>query len=140
MALKTYDFKQVAVIIGGRIITGFADGDAVQVERNEDAWSLQVGAEGEATRSKSNNRSGKITLSLQQASESNAILSGFAKADELSNSGLVPVLVKDNSGNSLYGAEQAWIVKSPAAALGMESGNREWVIETDNLQVFEGGN
>lgn len=140
MALKTYDFKQVAVIVGGRIITGFSDGDAVQVERNEDAWSLQVGAEGEATRSKSNNRSGKVTLSLQQASESNAILSGFAKSDELSNGGLFPLLVKDNSGSSLYAAEQAWIVKSPAATLGMESAAREWVIETDNLQVFEGGN
>ena len=138
--LKTYDFAKVAVIVAGNIMSGFADGEVVTVERNEDAFSLQVGAEGEATRSKSNNRSGRSTLVLQQASESNAILSGLFKADELAGNGLFPVLIKDNSGNSLHAAEQAWIVKPPAASFGMESGSREWVIETDNLQMFDGGN
>lgn len=140
MALKTYNFKQVAVIVGGRQITGFAEGDAVTVERNEDSWTLQVGAEGESTRSKSNNRSGKVTLRLQQASESNAVLDGFRIADELADNGLVPVLVKDNSGNSLYSAEQAWVVKPPAAAHGNKSAEREWVLETDNLVILEAGN
>lgn len=140
MALKTYDFKQVAVIVGGRIVTGFAEGTGVTVERNEDAWTLQVGAEGEATRSKSNNRSGRVTLTLQQASESNAILDAFRQADELSNNGLQPMLIKDNSGNSLYTAEQCWVVKAPSAAFGAESDSREWILETDALVIVEAGN
>lgn len=139
--LKTYDFRQVSVIVGGRIMAGFAEGDdSVMVERNEDAWSLKVGADGEATRSKSNNKSGKVTLKLQQTSESNAILSAFAKADELSNSGAVPVLIKDNSGLSLHAAEQAWVIKMPSSGFGAESGEREWVLESDNMEMFEGGN
>ena len=139
--MKTYDFKQVAVIIGGRQITGFAEGDdAVTVERDEDMWSMQVGADGEATRSKSNNRAGKITLKLKAASESNAILDGFALSDELANGGLVPALIKDNSGESLHSAEQAYIVKRPAVTLGDEESDREWVLQTDNLIMHEGGN
>ncbi len=140
MALKSYNFGKVAVIFGGRQLTGFADGEAVSVERNEDAWSLLVGADGEATRAKSNNRSGRVTIRLLQTSESNAILNDFAKADDLADAGAQALFIKDNSGNSLYSAEQAWIVKMPAATHGNEAGTREWVLETDNLVINEAGN
>lgn len=138
--MKTYDFKSVAVIVGGRIISGFAEGDAIGVERDTDAWTEQVGAEGEVTRSKSNNKMGKITLRLQQASESNDVLMGLYAADQLSNAGVFPVLIKDNSGRQLHAAEQAWIKKLPAAPLGQESAAREWIIVTDALEMFVGGN
>lgn len=140
MALKPYDFKQVAFILGGRIITGFAEGEAITVERDEDSFTLMVGADGDATRAKSNNRSGTVTIRLLQTSESNLILQGFASADELSNAGLVPMLIKDNSGNSLFTAEQAWVQKPPAASFGAEGTEREWVIRTDNLIMVHGGN
>ena len=64
MALKTYDPKQISVIVGGAIISGFADGEFVTTERNEDAFTLNVGADGEGGRVKSNNKSGRITLTL----------------------------------------------------------------------------
>lgn len=140
MALKSFNFAKVAVSVGGRPITGFADGEAITVERNEDAFSLLVGADGEATRAKSNNRSGRITLRLLQTSESNLILNDFAQADEVGDAGLVPVFIKDASGNSIYTAEQAWVVKRPSAAFGAEAGDREWVLETDNLVMREAGN
>lgn len=139
--MKTYDFKQVAVIIGGRQMTGFAEGDdVVKVGRDEDAFTMTVGADGEGTRSKSNNKAGKLTIKLKAASESNQILDGFALADELGNAGLVPFLVKDNSGATLHAAEQSYIVKRPESALGMSEGEREWILQTDNLAMFEGGN
>lgn len=140
MAAKTYDPSQVAIIVGGFQITGFADGSFVTIARNADAFALYVGTDGEGTRAKSNNKSGRITLTLAQSSDSNAILSGIAAADELSNNGIVPVLIKDNSGVSLFAAETAWIVKSPDSEFGREVGTREWILETDNLAVFVGGN
>lgn len=137
--LKTYDFKEVAVTFGGRIITGFADGDAVAVELNEDEWTLQVGAEGEATRSKSNNNSAKVTIRLQQASESNAVLNAFAMADKLKNSGAQPFFMK-TGGGSVYSCLAAWVVKRPAAPYAAEAGVREWVLETDSMDILENGN
>ena len=140
MALKTYDAKQVSIIVGGAIISGYADGSFVRVERNADQFSLVMGADGEATRSKSNNKSGRFTFTLQQSSDSNAILAGFAALDELSNNGIIPVLVKDNSGNSLHTAAQAWCVKYPSSEYAKESGTKEWVFETDELITFPAGN
>lgn len=140
MAAKTYDPSQVAIIVGGFQVTGFADGTFLTVERNADNFALYIGTDGEGTRAKSNNKSGRMTFTLAQSSDANAFLSALVTADELSNSGIVPVLVKDNSGSSLYSAETAWIVKHPAAEFGREIGTREWILETDNLAVFTGGN
>ena len=137
---KTYNPKKVAVICGAFQITGFADGTFVNVEMNEDQWSLQMGTDGEGTRSKSNNFSARVTITLMQSSDSNQILQAFWNSDRVSDAGVFPFLLKDNSGRTLHAAEQMWVVKQPASEFGRESGSREWVLETDNLIPFEGGN
>lgn len=137
---KTYNPKKVAIICGGFEMRGLADGTFVTVALNEDQWSLQMGTDGEGTRSKSNNYSAQVTVSLMQSSDSNQVLQAFWNSDRLSDGGVFPLLIKDNSGRSLYAAEQAWIKKQPDAELSREASAREWVIETDNLVPFEGGN
>lgn len=140
MAVKTYDPKQVSVIIGSQPMKGFSDGDFVTVERNEDNWTLMVGADGESTRSKNANKSGKITITLLGSSESNDYLSQLQLADELTGNGTFGGLIKDNRGRSLYTFATGWITKQPSAGFAKESPTREWVIETDELIPFTGGN
>jgi hypothetical protein len=138
--VKTYDFKSVAVIFGGRLLTGFAEGDAVTVEHDEDMYTTTNGADGEVTRSRSNNNMGTITLRFMQTADANDILNGFVQADLNSNSGIQPILIKDNSGRSLHAAEKAWIQKQPAAGYGAEASEREWVIRCGQLVSTFGGN
>lgn len=140
MAVKTYDPAGLNVIVGGNIMSGFADGTLVRVERNSDLWTVQVGSDGEGTRSKSNDRSGRITISLMQTSESNDVLSALALVDEQTNAGAVPIEIKDVNGTSLHIAETAWIVKPADAEYSKEAGPREWVFETDILVSFVGSN
>jgi hypothetical protein len=140
MAVKTYDPKEVTVTYGGYDLNGFSDGTKVTVEFNEDAWTLQVGVDGEGTRSKSNNRSGRVTIQLMQSSDSNEIMTGISELDRLSNAGALPLMVKDSSGTSIHTAETAWIVKSPMSEYGVEAGPREWILETDILVSFVGKN
>ncbi len=139
MTVKTYDPKEVSVIIGSQPLGGFADGDFVTVERNEDGWSLLVGADGETTRAKNANKAGKITVRLLASSASNDYLSELQIADELSGSATFGLMVKDNRGTSIYAAATAWINKQPPAAFGKDAGTREWVIETDELIPKAGG-
>jgi len=136
----TYDPKQVSVIVGGKIITGFSDSTFIKIERNDQAFTLKVGVDGEGTRSKSNNKSGKATLTLMQSSGSNDDLSGFAAADELSNTGAVPLMIKDNSGRTLVTALTAWVMKYPDEEFAKEVSTRAWVLETDEIDIFVGGN
>lgn len=137
---KTYDPSKVLITYNNFALSGFADGTFATVTRNEDMWTLSVGCDGEDTRSKSNNKSGTFEITLMQSSESNQILSDFMLADELSNSGSGPLLVKDaSSGTTLYMAEQAWIKKAPDSEFGRESGSRTWVFETGVVAVNIGG-
>lgn len=136
---RQYDPSQIIINVNGSDISGFADGTFVHVERNVDAFSLVVGADGEVTRVKSQNKSGRITLTLQQSSPANDILSALADADELTNGGVVKTLVKDSQGTTIAQASKSWIVKKAATEFGKESGNREWMIETGVLTYTVGG-
>lgn len=136
---KTYDPKGIIMTCGGFQASGFADGTFLNVDTNEDDFSLQVGADGENCRSKSNNGSGTFTLTLMQSAAFNDVLSAFRNADKLSNSGQFPVLVKDLNGTTLYSAESAWIRKIAPSEFGNEAGGREWVIESGDIQSFVGG-
>lgn len=139
MSLRTFDPKEVSIIFGELIIRGFGE-TAISVVRDNPAWQMVIGADGEATRVKSNDRSGTITITLQQSSPSNDDLSTIALADEVSNAGLRPFFMKDNLGSTIYSAASAYIEQVPEAAYGKTPNERTWVIKTDNLIAFLGGN
>jgi hypothetical protein len=136
----TFDPKSVSVVLGGKVISGWDDGEFISVERNNDMWALKMGADGVGARAKTNDKSGRVTMTLLQSSPSNDVLSAFAIADEASNAGAVPLLIRDGSGRTLVSALTAWVVKMPAAAFAKEVGNRQWIVESDSLQIFIGGN
>lgn len=136
----TYDPAQIILNFGGRDISGFAKGTFVKIMRNEDAFKLTVGADGENTRSKSNNKSGRFIFTLIQGSLSNDYLSSLATADELSNGGVVAGLVKDALGTTIAQAAKCWSVKKPDSEFADEAGNREWIFETGNMDYTVGGN
>lgn len=136
----TYDPKIFSIIVGGKIISGFADGTFIKLERNQQAFQLKMGTDGEGTRAKSNDNSGKITITLMQSSPSNDDLSSFAIADQLANEGVVPVFIKDGSGRTAASAATAWVQKLPDSEFSNEAQSRAWILETDGLDYFVGGN
>lgn len=138
--VKTYDPKQVVVSVGGIPISGYADGTFVNVTRDEDAFTKRTGADGEASRAKSNNRGGSITVTLQQTSLSNDALSALALVDENTGDGVVPVIVKDVRGTTLCYSSAGWIKKMPDAEFSKEIQDREWVIDCADLRFNVGGN
>lgn len=140
MPVRTYDPKQCLIIIGGVPMSGFADGTFVSVERSSDTFTKVSGADGIVSRAKTNDRSGTLTLTLAQTSPSNDVLSGFQIADELTNNGIVPVLIKDISGRSTYVSGFGWVRKPPTGEFGKEIADREWVLDLADLEVFTGGN
>ena len=137
--VKNYDPAEVTMIIGGHIISGYADGTFLSIARNNDAFTRVAGADGEGTRAKSNDRSGTFTFTLMQSSQSNDILSGFASADDINNGGTFPVLIKDGNGTSRYAGEICWVQKVADSAFGKEAESREWIVETNELVPFVGG-
>jgi hypothetical protein len=137
--LHTYDPLQIVVIFRGIQISGYADGTFVKVERSEDTWSDQVGADGEMTRVRSRNRSGLITVTLVAGSPTNQLLAAVQQEDENFSTGVGSVMVKDLNGLDLHTGESAWLVKPPDAEYKKEAGEREWRIRVKDLKSNSGG-
>ena len=135
----TYDPSQVVVTVGGIPISGFADGTFINISRMNDAFTKVTGAQGETARAKSSDRSGEMTLTLLQTSDSNTSLSALALVDEQTNAGVVPVIVKDLSGNSTYFTGNGWIRKIADSEFSKEITNREWVFDLADMDVLVGG-
>jgi hypothetical protein len=140
MALFTYDPAEIIITIGGVPMAGFTDGTFCEVVRNEPTWNLVVGADGIATRGKTNNFSGTLTVTLKQSSPSNDVLSAFMIADELSNTGVIPILIKDLSGTSTFFSAQGWIAQFANATYGKDIQDRSWTISLAEIDMFVGSN
>lgn len=140
MSVRTYDPTQVIISIGGVPMSGFTEGTFLEVVRDEPTWNKVVGADGLVTRGKTNNFTGTVTLTLKQSSPSNDVLSGFMAIDEATNAGVIPVLIKDISGNSVYFSARAWISKYADSTFAKDITDRQWVLQTDELDMFVGSN
>jgi len=140
MSVKTYNPADVTLIFAGIPIEGIADGTFINVARDNPSYNKNIGSDGEGVRAKSNDKSGTITLTLMQSSLSNDALSALSILDEASGDGVGPFLMKDNSGRTLCAAETCWLQKPSDVEFAREATTREWVFETDLLDMFVGGN
>jgi Bacteriophage KPP10, Structural protein ORF10 len=141
-ALYNYDAKLVTAFVNGVLMTNFSDGDGISISMNEDQFKLKVGNTGEATRSKTNNLSGRFTFSLMQSSPANDFLTTQMITDLAVPTGTVyPIAVKDNLGTSFFIAPACWLTKWPDHKNAMEAQAKVWVFETGSLSMqFHGGN
>lgn len=140
MAAKTYNPDEVILTFGPVPLGGYGPGTFITVERDERSFTKMVGADGEVSRTRNKNQSGKVRFRVRQSSATNDILSGYLGADEAGGVGVFPLEVKDLSGTTLLTAANAWIDGVPTAEFGKEEAEREWVIECDKLVGLLGGN
>lgn len=138
--MQTYDSRQVTVIFGAAILTGYADGEFCTVTRDEENFTKYVGAYGDVTRARNANRGGRAKVRLASTSLSNDVLSAIVAADEVSGAGVLPFMVKDLRGTTLCLAKEAWIVKPADVAFDREVAEREWEFELGEVVMFIGGN
>ena len=142
MAVKSYDPSFVSMFYGVIEMSGFAQDAAISLEHDEDDWTLTVGVDGEGTRSKTSNRSATVTVSLMQSSVVNDLLSAERELDNTTPGGVGgrALIIKDNSGTTLFQAETSWIQKAPSAELNREATVREWIFRTDRMNATHGSN
>ena len=140
MDVKTYNAGEVAVIVGTRAANGLAEGSFVKVIRDVETFVKKAGADGEITRSKTNNKAGRVEITLDASSDFNDYLSGLHATDEATGNGIVSTSVVDRSGTTTAFARQSWIQKIAEIDMGRDSGERTWIIDCGDLEVFVGGN
>lgn len=140
LTVRSYDPKQVVVTCGPTVLTGYAEGTFIKISRNGNAFEKSRGADGGVDRVNKNALDYTVALTLKQTSPINAILAGLLLADQISNSGTLPLVVKDLGGATLFTAAQAWIAKDPDQEFSDSLTTREWTFETGVAANLIGGN
>lgn len=140
--LGTYDFKKSTIVLGLNQITGFAEGDSVEIEEAEDVFKYATGV-GSSDRVMNNNNYLKIKIKLTQSSPSNQVLSAIHLADR---AGGVPLpfsftyVDKNSIGKDVsIGGTTAWIIKFPTIRRGNNTTEHEWMLQTDGDYVINIG-
>lgn len=137
----TYAAEKVVVTVGGVIVTGFDDGDFIEVSFANDRYVSKAGADGEVGRSKTADRLGTITITLSATSMANDELSALFNLEQIGGYDIpVPFGVADLSGRSFAAASKCWIKTAPSMVFGKEIGSREWVLDAADLVINHGGN
>lgn len=147
-ALKIYDADQVTVLLGGVPISkgpgasGYGDGEFLRIEQLKEDFSWKEGTDGQVTRSKTNTRLCKITLTLMQSSDSNAYLSSLRLLDATGNNGagVVTFMVRDRQGTSLHTASYCSVNKPPDVSYDREATERAWELMALIDERVDGGN
>lgn len=137
--LKNYSPDFVDVIFKGITITGFAEGTFVDVEREVDTFTKKVGSLGDVARTRSLNKSGKITITLMDTHPINDILATVISSDEQDGLSYGPFTLKDRSGNSIVRATEAWCMKVPKLTKAQATGNVVYVFEAASIFIAHGG-
>lgn len=122
--LGTYDPQQVVLTVDELPVIGFAEGDAITVERNEDFSNETVGIKGDVSRAINRNKTGTLTIVLQHNSPS------VAQFEEMMHEDYPPIVkieCFDPSSAESFSASQAWLKTDASHAYGDEVGTREYV-------------
>lgn len=129
MPVKMYDLKAVALIIGGFTITGYGDDGGMEIEPNADVAEFAVGADGEVTVSRTNDKSMIATITVRETSRGYRILGELLAAQEAATPiPSLPFLMQDPISGERVTDENAVFLGRPTIAKGRTAGDREFRI------------
>ncbi len=139
--MKTYDPKKCMVIFGVRQITGFAEDSMITVTPHGEGAQTYVGCDSEVARSIDPDATYDVKMSLAQTSSCNEYFSAIYNRDRKEGDGVMPLLIKDLAGTTLFAATESWIKNMPEWSRGKTIGANEWNFSTGKVDnPIVGGN
>lgn len=121
------------------ILDGAIDGDFASITRDNARWTREHDRAGNSTRVRNNNRGGTISVTIDASSPTNARLSRAVQEDDLGESVVGTLLLRDLNGDTIIEADGAFVEDIPDLSFGNSSGTRVWVFQCANIRKFVGG-
>lgn len=136
MALPVFSSRDVSVAWSGVALDGLAPDSFVTFSRNSDITDEEVGSDGKVAISRMADKTGTCTLSFQQNSEANLVLSGVLAAQEGSSTFITGSLtVVDPSGSVVALLTNCHIKTAPEVTLGNTATGqtKDWVFFCEGM-------
>ena len=136
---STINPAEFPFVFGDHLVGGYTKGTQIGIVYNQDAFTPFKGNEGEGARVMSNDKSAIITLTLQQNSLSNKVLSDIHAADLRTGSEVKDVSFRDIRGTTEGSGTGAYIMKYADVTVADTVTDRSWRIYVDEYTGVVGG-
>jgi Protein of unknown function (DUF3277) len=141
MTLATYSPESVVCLLGGVIpVDGFSNNTFITIKKSTPIFETVVSADGVVSRTQIDNPLYSVSISLASTAQTNEVLTALSYIDKKTGRGKLPLLIKDNSGTSLFYATQAWVEGTPDMEFNLDVGVRTWVFSCIGVSEIVGGN
>lgn len=140
MATSKFAVEDVFVKIRNVIVTGFVDGDFVEIERGDDQVSLVRGTHGENAFVEKRVTDGSITITTMGGSAANDQLQLLKDEQDIGSGVTFDIQITDLHGRKLAHSRDAKIVKDPNIKFGNTIAPVEWPFLCADLFMRQGGN
>lgn len=136
--VNTYSPKDCILTISGYQLTGWQN---ITITRTVKGFTTIRGIRGKNTRVPNVDTSATVGISLIQTSQGNDVLSYIHALDLQEGTGRIALLLKDNSGRSVFSSNEAYITSYPPAPYSGQFEYRNWEIFCQTTSTYVvGGN
>ena len=131
--LKTYQASRVTASIFGITIKGFVADNFLSIERQSPATSTRKAIDGSGTAFIDQHGTFKVTLRLDQISESNSVLDLIYRVYMKSGSNLrMPLIITDGNSGTTFTSMDTLFDGDPPTSFGATPQQYEWVFQCES--------
>jgi hypothetical protein len=140
--MATYNLDQVSCSLAGiPVLGGWGEGESLTIKRNSEIYENTVGRGGHVVRSRTNDQTGTVEITLLQTDPVNTAFAALARLDENTphGAGIGTFQSRDRENGDEYVAGKAWIQAWPDTDFARKAGDRTWMVYCEKLEFFPGG-
>lgn len=139
--LRTYIPSEISCSIFGIEIQEFSTDSVVDIERLEAATTFRKAMDGSGTAFLDRYGTYRVTIHLEQTSESNTILHLIFKIYAMTGINLaMPLIITDRAGSTTFTSVDTFFENESPSNFGAESGTSTWTFLCHNAAYTKGGN
>lgn len=131
--VNTYSPKDIILTVGGYQLTGW---QSINISRTVKGFTVIRGIRGKNTRVPNVDTSATITISMLQTSQGNDVLSYIHELDLDEGTARIALMLKDNSGRSVFSSNEAYITGYPVATFSGQFEYRNWEIFAQSTNTY----
>lgn len=143
MGFKSWNINELSISLNALPLStgGYAEDEVLAIDWTEDWFTKYVGADGEVTRTRTNNFSATATLKYAQTADANTVLTAQLAKDIATLNGAAAGVfsVKDSGGSLLITSPRAWIIAPPQIRMGKTVQVFEWKIDLADARASSFG-
>jgi len=139
----TYSPSDISITFAGVPIEGFSSDNVVRINRIDPVYTSKRAMDGSVAVTKQKYSKWQVSIFLAQSSQSNDLLNGVQKllfSADIKALQFLPLIIKDNSGTTMFFAKDVWIEQLPELEFGQSLATREWVFMCNDVECIIGGN